>query len=180
MADTVTFEMRGLTDLIARFDSADAAAKTRIRAAMGSITEMLVAQSQENVRTIFRRNTGRLAASISGHVEQSGDVTTGTVTSAGTPYAHIQEYGGTTKPHPIYPVNAQALRFLSPGGPLPIGKTAAQGVVFAKHVNHPGSRIPERSFLRRALAQRRTDIEAMLREAATGAFRDMGFKLAAD
>jgi hypothetical protein len=60
---------------------------------------------------------------------------------AEVPYGAIQEYGGTTRAHLIQAKNAKALAF-----------TVGGGLRFARRVQHPGSRIPERSFLRSALA----------------------------
>ncbi|AOJ13160.1 MULTISPECIES: phage virion morphogenesis protein [Burkholderia] len=71
--------------------------------------------------------TGALVNSIT----QSFD---GTSAQVGTNliYAAIQNFGGQTKPHTIVPKNAKALHF---------------GGIFAKKVNHPGSKIPARPFM---------------------------------
>jgi len=71
--------------------------------------------------------SGRLASSIT----PSHDATTATV-STNVVYAAIQNFGGTTSPHVIEPKNAKALHF---------------GGIFAKRVNHPGSKIPARPFM---------------------------------
>lgn len=71
--------------------------------------------------------SGRLASSII----PSNDSTSATV-GTNVIYAAIQNFGGETKPHVIVPRNARALRF---------------GGIFAKRVNHPGSKIPARPFL---------------------------------
>jgi len=70
------------------------------------------------------------------------------------PYGAIQEFGGTTRAHLIAAKQAKALAF-SLGGQL----------VFAKRVNHPGSRIPAHSFLRSALAELAPEALATLRDA---------------
>lgn len=71
--------------------------------------------------------SGRLASSIT----PSHDATSATV-GTNVIYAAIQNFGGQTSPHTIVPRNGKALRF---------------GGVFAKRVNHPGSKIPARPFL---------------------------------
>ena len=71
-------------------------------------------------------------------------------------YAAIQEYGGKTSAHEILPVKAQALAFVIGGGQL-----------FARRVEHPGSLIPERSYLRSSLEDMQREILAALAEAAT-------------
>ena len=92
--------------------------------------------------------SGRLKRSIQGEVRDDGYRITGSVFSAGdVPYAGIHEFGGRTSPHDIFPVKAQALSFMMNGKR-----------VFAKHVRHPGSLMPERSYLRSALSDMKTQI----------------------
>ena len=62
-------------------------------------------------------------------------------------YAKIHEYGGTTKPHRIEPRNAKALRFATA---MSIKTKKATRYAFVQFVNHPGSRIPARPWLRPA------------------------------
>jgi phage gpG-like protein len=78
------------------------------------------------------------------------------------PYDAIHEYGGKTAAHEILPAKAKVLAFAS------AGKQA-----FARRVNHPGSHIPERSYMRGALAEKSAEIRealsAALAEAASRA-----------
>ena len=67
----------------------------------------------------------------------------------------IQEFGGKTAAHEILPVKAQALAFVA-GGALR----------FARKVEHPGSLIPERSYLRSSLDEMSDEIVAALADAA--------------
>lgn len=71
----------------------------------------------------------------------------GEIGPQGIPYAAIHEFGGVTRPHKIEPRNADVLAFQ-------IGKEN----VFAKFVNHPGSKIPARPYLRPALAAKEDEI----------------------
>lgn len=74
------------------------------------------------------QDTGRLAASIvTAHDDTTAAVGTNVV------YARIHNNGGTTKAHMIRPKNKRALAF---GGRV------------VKQVNHPGSKIPARPFLK--------------------------------
>ncbi len=70
-------------------------------------------------------------------------------------YAAIQEFGGKTAAHEILPGKAQALAFIA-GGALR----------FARKVEHPGSAIPERSYLRSTLDEMSDEIVAALTDAA--------------
>lgn len=74
------------------------------------------------------QRSGSLASSISQHW-------TGTQAVVGTNkvYAAIQQFGGRTKPHVIKARHKRALSF---------------GGIVVRQVNHPGSKIPARPFLR--------------------------------
>jgi hypothetical protein len=71
------------------------------------------------------------------------------------PYAKIQEEGGTTRAHDIFPVNASVLAFMAPAKMGFSGGPKQNGMVFAKAVHHPGSRIPEHPYARLALYRER-------------------------
>ena len=78
----------------------------------------------------------RVPGGVEGHV------------SSWVPYSAIHEFGGTTAAHVIKPRNAKALRFF-------VGGEA----VFARSVNHPGSKIPARPYVQPAIDKKR---EAMV------------------
>lgn len=86
---------------------------------------------------VLNRISGRLARSIANKVTDSQFLILARVYSSGdVKYAGIHEFGGRTAPHVIVPKRAKALFF---------------GGQFAARVNHPGSQMPERSFLRSSL-----------------------------
>ena len=89
---------------------------------------------------VLNVRTGALRSSVSHEIADDGDTVTVKVFSSGVPYAAIHEYGGVTKPHDIVPTKAKALHFVMGGKD-----------VFAKVVHHPGSRMPERSYIRSSL-----------------------------
>jgi len=68
-------------------------------------------------------------------------------TDGSASYDAIHEYGGKTAAHDIIADKAKALAFLFNGKQF-----------FARSVKHPGSQIPERSYLRSALAEKSPDI----------------------
>lgn len=110
---------------------------------------------------VLHQKSGALARSIQRDVTVSDAVVTGEVFSAGdVKYARIHEYGGKTPPHDIVPTKAQALAFALGGSN-----------VFAKIVHHPGSKMPERSFLRSSLADQAQIIMDGLRKATVDAMR---------
>jgi len=117
--------------------------------------ELLVLKLEAKVKRdklsgqVLNVRTGALRRSIHNVVEDRGSELVGKVLRSGAvKYAGIHEYGGTTKPHVILPKKAKALSFISSSG----------NRVFATKVNHPGSRMPERSFLRSSLGDMKTEI----------------------
>lgn len=103
---------------------------------------------------VLKVRSGRLLASIKAQMRESSTTIYGRVFSEGVPYAAIHEYGGRTAPHVIYPRNARALHFFVGGSE-----------VFAAKVNHPGSKMPKRSYLRSSLAEMREKIVRDITEA---------------
>lgn len=132
----------------------------QVTAALGRLTEDVRArirgvivkdapQLAARVRTklngeVLQSRTGRLLNSVKNEMVENASSIYGRVYSKGVPYAGIQEHGGQTRPHDIYPRNASALAFFW-------GKVG-RNVVFA-HVHHPGSKIPARPTFGAALKE---------------------------
>ena len=104
---------------------------------------------------VLNAKTGALQRSIVSGLNDDDTAVYGWVGSSGdVSYAAIQEFGGKTAAHDIMPDKAKALAFLVGGKKI-----------FAKIVHHPGSVIPERSYLRSALADMEDEIVAEATEA---------------
>lgn len=136
-----------------------------VLAAVASTSAALAQQLADIVQQkltggVLQSRTGALAASIGvAGPAIDGDRVVTTVYSAGDlKYAAIQEFGGVTPPHDILPERAKALAFVIGGRR-----------VFAKVVHHPGSRVPERSYLRSSLAEMAGQIEADMKAAVIAA-----------
>ena len=145
-----------------RFDDLTGAVTAALLAKARSLAEQLRLHVVEDKLSgqVLHERTGALKASIQAEVAVDGAVIRTRVFSAGDlKYALIQEYGGQTAAHDILPNKAQALAFLVGGRQ-----------VFAKIVHHPGSRIPERSYLRSSLNDMAETIAADLKAAALDAF----------
>jgi phage gpG-like protein len=145
----------GHEEVIARLTRLDG----ELQKVIGDTTKSLALQLLRMVKEeklsgqVLKNRTGTLRRSINLRVLESGTSTTGEVFT-NLEYARINEYGGVTKPHVIRPRNGKALRFMMGGK-----------AVFAKEVNHPGSKMPERSFLRSALSDMRPTIQRQYEEA---------------
>ncbi len=108
---------------------------------------------------VLQSRSGALAASIAAEISSDPEQIVATISSQGVEYAAIQEYGGETSAHEILPSKAAALAFVVNGA-----------LRFARRVEHPGSVIPERSFLRSSLDEMQDVIVAELADAATSSW----------
>ena len=155
-------EVRGLDETSARFDAYPAA----LQAALGAKATELAAALADLVKdnklsgTVLNPGSGALRDSIAASITANSDGVLASVGSEGdVKYAAIQEYGGKTSAHEILPVKDDVLAFV-----------AGDGQHFARRIEHPGSVIPERSYLRSSLEDMKDEILATLASAAAEAW----------
>jgi phage gpG-like protein len=151
-------EIRGLDETSACFDAYPAA----LQAALGAKATELASALADRVKNdklsgaVLNTRSGALRDSIAATVTGDADGFHASVGSEGdVKYAAIQEYGGKTAAHDILPAKGDVLAFVS-----------SNGQNFARRVEHPGSSIPERSYLRSALADMTDDIVSALADVA--------------
>lgn len=162
----VEYQLVGLTQLQVRLETVPKSVWGQIVAAMNAIVVTLQAGVLDRMAALFKDGGGKMRDSLATSVYADDDRVTGNVMAFGLPYLAIQEFGGVTRPHDIFPVNAQVLAFMMPGA-MQFKGSAESETVFARVVHHPGSVMPERSYMRSALAMERADIVASLTDAAT-------------
>ena len=154
-------EVKGLQETSAQFDAYPAA----LQAALGAKTTELAAALTDLIKNklsgaVLNMCSGALRDSIAASVTADADGVRASVGSEGdVKYAAIQEYGGKTSAHEILPVKGDVLAFV-----------AGSGQHFARRVEHPGSLIPERSYLRSSLEDMKDEILTALADAATAAW----------
>jgi phage gpG-like protein len=155
----------GQNDLIDRFS----AMPERLRAALAAKSDALAQRlcstvvDEKLAGGVLNVASGTLRNSIRWQVIQQGDQIGASIFSDGSaPYAAIQEYGGKSAAHDILPDKARALAFLIRGK-----------MAFARVVHHPGSQIPERSYLRSALDEQGGAINQAFAETLTGLARQL-------
>lgn len=112
-----------------------AIAKKTINKGLKRVALVGEAKVKEYITRIGLVDTGRMRSSINGRVR-------GNAAYVGTniEYAAIHEFGGRTKPHKIRARRRNALRFTMNGQ-----------VFIRKSVNHPGSQIKEKAYLRTSI-----------------------------
>jgi phage gpG-like protein len=134
--------------------------RANMRGEIVSLTRRLAEKVRENLSgKVLQLRSGRLRNSVRSEMIETSDSIGGRVFSQGVPYARIHEFGGVTSPHVIMAKNSKSLAFVWGG----------RGLVFFKSVNHPGSRIPERSYMRSALEDMHAEIVETYRKAGGAA-----------
>ncbi len=155
-------EVNGLDALDARLAAFPAQVSAELMAKANALAGALADKVRDEKLSggVLAQRSGALAQSIAGFVTSDGDDVVATVGSFGdVKYAAIQEYGGKTAAHEIVAKNGKALAFAVGGA-----------MRFARHVNHPGSQIPERSYLRSSLEEMQDAIVAALADAVSQAW----------
>lgn len=158
----LNIQLVGDTELIARLSAMPIRMREALLVKVTALTLMLERRVKQKLSgEVLHVRTGALRSGIFHEVTSDALSVQGKVAAPkDVPYAAIHEFGGQTKPHDIYPKNAEALRFMMGGK-----------VVFAKVVHHPGSKIPERSYMRSSLEELKTTIIQGLSDATRQALR---------
>jgi phage gpG-like protein len=144
----------GAEALQARLDAFPAALAGELAAKAQALGEALAdkIRNEKLSGQVLNARSGALRDSIGAEVFSDGEDVSASVGSYGdVKYAAIQEYGGKTGAHEILPVKGKVLAFLVGGA-----------MRFARRVEHPGSVIPERSYLRSSLDEMSDEILAAL------------------
>lgn len=158
----INLSLTGDRELIERLESMPGALRAALLQKVSALALKLEAKVKQKLSgEVLNVKTGNLRRSIASKVDASASSVIGKVYSSGdVKYAAIHEFGGQTKAHIIEAKNAKALAF-SMGGKQ----------VFAKRVNHPGSKIPERSFLRSSLHDMQGEITEGLHQTVLDTLR---------
>jgi hypothetical protein len=107
---------------------------------------------------ILKKKSGELYDSIRKEVIVISDTSVRGRVWSDSPKASILERGGQTRPHEIVVKNALAMRF-----EMQHALGHGSHIVFAKTVNHPGSKMPAFEFMSRSLEDLRTTIRNLVR-----------------
>ncbi len=150
----LSLSIDGAEALQARLDAFPAAVLSDLTAKAQDLANALAdkVKFEKLSGEVLNVRSGALIASIGAEVASGGDEVSASVGSYGdVKYAAIQEYGGKTAAHEILPAKGNVLAFLVAGA-----------MHFARRVEHPGSVIPERSYLRSSLDEMSAEILAAL------------------
>jgi len=129
------------------------------RAVLSLAIKMTGLVKQKLSGDVLKVRTGRLRRSIHYELDKQSNRVTATV-GTNVEYAKTHELGLTIPAHIIQPKRAKALRFEMGGR-----------IVFAKRVNMPAKKMPQRSFLEASLRQMAPEIQATLLQEVGGQLR---------
>ena len=144
-------EHGALRDLQGRFQRISLEDRERAREEVLQATELVYRQARENISRMFR-NPGPMESALRMTFDRLLGAYRGSVSIEGVGYV-TQEFGGS-RPYQILP-HGQALKFQAERY---FGSRETE-TIFTPMVIHPP--LPERSFLRLALDQKRAEIEAL-------------------
>ena len=137
-------------DALGRLRALPPALASRLSAVVATLAQRLYDRVEANLSgAVLQRRSGRLASSIV--LEVDGLSASVGFDPAAVPYGAAQEFGADIRAHLIAAKNARALSFVVAGRR-----------VFARCVMFPGAHLPERSFLRSALADLAPEIGAAI------------------
>lgn len=149
-------------DRIRNFERMPEIAQQIILAKVQDFTEKLAREAGILMEERLNSKTGRLNASaIQTEVKVADGKVQGRVFIEGIPYAAIQEKGGQTPAHAIYPVKAKVLAF----------QLATGQNVFARKVMHPGGFIEGKHFMKDSYRSMGPEISRGLKRAIVEGIR---------
>lgn len=162
----LTLEIIGRSQFIVGLDRKRKAVLENVNraiVALGYRLERYVKQSKLHGQVLHQR-TGRLAGSVHTEVEQGGEAITSASVGTNVVYAHPHEYGATIA-HPGGTAYVIDFRAASSGLRVRWVPNSDPRSAFLPRTRPHPIRLPERSFLRSALA----DMQAAIVEGVTGA-----------
>jgi len=148
--------LEGAADLSARLAALPDDLRVALAAKIDALAQEIYAQvvGVNLGGAVLKVGSGALRESIQLRREDQDNAFSVEIAADGrVPYDAIHEYGGKTAAHDIIPDKGRALAFVFSGKQ-----------VFARRAKHPGSQIPERSYLRAALTDKSADLRTAIAE----------------
>lgn len=134
-------KISGYDQLIRNLDQMPVMVRVLLREKFEALAEDMQVELEDDIYRKMQgeESTGQLAESVQSYVQESGGQIQLVVGFDGTVnYARIQDKGGRTPPHMIYPNKGRVLAFMGNAGKM----------AFATRVFHPGAVIPAKNYLK--------------------------------
>jgi hypothetical protein len=151
----IDLKITGLAELGIRLHGSEPRLRAAILEATREAGELVADQAKENITETFE-NPSKMMATISSHTNVAGTGAAAHVTAEGLPYLAIHEFGGVVNQPELFPHK--------PPFALIVEDRQEGHVIFASHVQAHEIPIPERSYLRRAIDQKRFEVLALFRD----------------
>jgi len=171
MAEGMRISIQGAPELMERLAGRQRAVVTHQTRAMNKAIAVVLRRATDNLSGAVLK-VGKSGNLRRLQYEVNSDGTRGRIGS-NMEYAAIHEYGGVTSPHRIEARRSKALAFASSRfiGPVRLtksGKLAKRGqtpgsITMVRAVEHPGSVMPARPYLRPALRDSMPEINELFR-----------------
>lgn len=156
---TITTNITGTPGVLQVLGRVPTSAKAALKRTFAAIGFGLVAYIQQRKLSgqVLHARTSRLRSSIHAEpvTEEGGLISVRVGTNV--VYARIHEYGGSTRPHIIEAKHGKSLAFWVQGASM-------SSLIFRRKVRHPGSKMPERSFLRSSMREYRLQAFGMVQK----------------
>lgn len=164
-----TVEVKGLTELILRFDTMGDRLRQKMSETMGVQVLNLQTRVIERMQSLFN-NPQKMIDSLSTDVSSTSESVIGTVSASGLPYLAAQEFGVTFQMPELFK-SPGVMAFVDPGRLNFNGafNSQASGMVFTHSTRAHPITLPERSFMRSALAMEKAAIIQAFRDAVAEA-----------
>lgn len=165
-------EVVGLATVKGRFQGAARRLHDRLYEVMNAEAEQIAQMARARMGELFR-NPGQMQAAVGVNtadtIDTGGALISFSVSASGLPYLAIHEYGGVIN-HPGSDL-FQAFAADRWAG-FRTGATAGSDWIFTQHTNPHAIPMPERSYLRYALQQRKDALRDAFAGAAAFSFSD--------
>lgn len=163
----IRLEIKGGQEAIAFFKRMPASVHASLVKKVTFLTIKLEAyiKTEKLAGQVLNKKTGRLVRSIGHKMSITDSRITGIVfQSADVPYGGIHEFGGSIPAHVIIPKNKAVLAWAQAGG--------EGNMRYAKSVQHPGAKMPERSYMRSSLRDLSVEISTGMKAAVVEGIRN--------
>jgi hypothetical protein len=159
MSDSIKITLTGKEAMVARFNKANTSLLGLLRTRLSS----WAMEIRDLMANAAGRRTGKLSSSITANVSSTPS-SVRVDFKADTPYAAIQEFGGTIPGHEITPIKGQALAFAW-------GMRGSLGSDYFAHVFWPGATIPGKHYVYNTLRAHRAEFLAICQQAAADSMK---------
>lgn len=161
---TVSISLRGASKVLHRFRNATKELHDELLEIVTDEVERIADIARDRMEELFK-DPGLMQSTVQTNVEDKVTEISGEVFASGLPYLAIHEFGGVIMTPEIF-TSASVMHFFAPNYAYFTASRnkAASNEVFTRYTREHPTPIPERSYMRYAMAQRRSEIQRRFAE----------------